>query len=105
MVKLKNDNFNLSAQEFRDANCLQYMKPLLNLPPTCDGCGASFTTIHASDCRKGGLVSLRHNEIRDLLCELSSIVWNNVVREPIIQKSSTNLSEGLIADLAVRGVW
>ena len=63
------------------------------------------TTIHASDCRKGGLVSLRHDEIRDLLCELSSIVWNNVVREPIIQESSTNLSEGLIADLAVRGVW
>ena len=50
-------------------------------------------------------MSLRHDEIRDLLCELSSIVWNNVVREPIIQESSTNLSEGLIADLAVRGVW
>ena len=104
-LPLQNDNFNLSAQEFRDAICLRYMKPLLNLPPTCDGCGAAFTTIHALDCRKGGLVSLRHNEIRDLLCELSSIVWNNVVREPVIQESSTSLSEGLIADLAVRGVW
>ena len=109
-LPLQNDNFNLSAQEFRedhDAICLRYtcMKPLLNLPPTCDGCGAAFTTIHALDCRKGGLVSLRHNEICDLLCELSSIVWNNVVREPVIQESSTTLSEGLIADLAVRGVW
>ena len=98
------DNFNLSSQEFRDAICMRYLKPLVSLPPLCDGCGAQFSTVHALDCRKGGLVSLRHNEIRDLLCDLSSIVWSNVVREPIIQEPNAN-SEGLVADMAARGVW
>ena len=49
-------------------------------------------------------MSLRHNDIRDLLCKLST-VWNNVVRESVMQELSTTLSEGLIADLAVHGVW
>ena len=83
---------------------MRYLKPLVSLPPLCDGCGAQFSTVHALDCRKGGLVSLRHNEIRDLLCNLSSIVWSNVVREPIIQEPNAN-SEGLVADMATRGVW
>ena len=105
-LPVQKDNFNLSAQEFRDAICLRYMKPLIAMSPICDGCGAQFTTTHALDCRKGGLVSLRHNEVRDLLCELSSMAWKNVVKEPLVQEPSPNPpSEGLIADLSVRGVW
>ena len=82
------------------------MKPLISLSPICDGCGTQFTTTHTLDCKKGGLVSLRHNEVRDLLCELSSMAWSNVIKEPIIQEPSLNPpSEGLVADLSVRGVW
>lgn len=61
VLPVQRDNFNLSAVEFRDSLCLRYMKPLLNLPATCDGCGAPFTTSHAVDCRKGGLIIQRHN--------------------------------------------
>ena len=56
VLPVQRDNFNLSAVEFRDSLCLRYMKPLLNLPATCDGRGAPFTTSHALDCRKGGLI-------------------------------------------------
>lgn len=76
----------------------------MELSPICDGCGAAFTITHSLDCKKGDLVTQRHNEIRDLLCDLSSIVWHNVVKEPIIQES-TQSTIGLIADIAVRGVW
>ena len=34
---ISKDDFHLSAVEFRDALCLRYMKPLLQLPPHCDG--------------------------------------------------------------------
>ena len=45
------------------------------LSTDCDGCGAPFTTSHALDCMKGGLIVQRHNEIRDLLFDLLSIVY------------------------------
>jgi hypothetical protein len=74
-LPVKKDHFDLSAAEFRDALCLRYNKPLLQIPPHCDGCGNLFTTSHALDCKKGGLVVQRHNEIRDLIFDLSSLVW------------------------------
>ena len=98
------DHFDLSAVEFRDALCVRYLKPLLQVPSKCDGCGDLFTTSHALDCRKGGLVIQRHNEIRDLISDLSSIVWSQVVKEPLIGDESSN-NECLKADIGIRGAW
>jgi len=53
-----------SAQEFRDGLALRYEKPLLCLPPCCDGCGAPFSIL-VLDCQIGGLVGRTHNEVRD----------------------------------------
>ena len=47
VLPLEKDQFDLSAQQFRDALALPYRKPLLNLPSTCDGCDATFTVDHA----------------------------------------------------------
>ena len=105
-LPIQKDHFDLTANEFRDALCLRYMKPILQLPPFCDGCSAPFTTTHTLDCRKGGLVSQRHNEIRDLLCDLSSMAWSNVTKEPVVTEPSSDSSGGgLIADFAVHGIW
>ena len=53
---MSQDHFDLTAQEFRDTLALHYWKPLLNIPPNCDGCGSPFSLDHALICRKGGLV-------------------------------------------------
>ena len=77
VLPIEKDQFDLSAQEFRDGLALRYRKPLLCLPSNCDGCGASFTVTHALDCRVGGLVGRRHNEVRDAFGDLASLVWSH----------------------------
>ena len=61
---------------------------------------------HALDRKKGGLVTQRHNEIRDVIGDLASLVYKEVVKEPIVQE--VNDAEGvpsLIADQSIRSVW
>jgi len=59
----------------KNFDALQYRKPLLNLPPYCDGCGAVFSVEHALDCHVGGLVTQCHNEVWDATGDLYSLVW------------------------------
>ena len=74
------------------------------MPALCDGCGSQFTTGHALDCRKGGLVIQRHNEIRDALGDLAA--YKEVLREPVIREPNVQKNvPALVADLSVRGVW
>ena len=72
------------CQEFHDALALQYKKPLLNLPPYCDGCGAVFSVEHALDCRVGSLVGQRHNEVHDAIGDFDFLAWGQVQKEPVI---------------------
>eukprot|EP00731_Ephydatia_muelleri_P003101 Em0001g3101a len=59
-----------------------------------------------SDCKKGGLVILRHNEIRDCIGDLASQVWPQVIKEPIVNEATATSSDpGLRLDLGIRGVW
>ena len=97
----------MSAQEFRDALALRYRKPLLNLPPVCDGCGSLFSVEHALDCRVGGLVCQRHNEVCDAICNLASLAWGQVQKEPVVceEKMDDPSSETLIVDVRISGVW
>jgi hypothetical protein len=76
----------LSAQEFRDHLFLRYDKRPPDLPSQCDGCLEKFDICHALQCKKGGLVIMRHNEIKDELCDLLSkaLVPSAVRDEPRI---------------------
>ncbi|KAL7474011.1 hypothetical protein ACHAW6_000020, partial [Cyclotella cf. meneghiniana] len=51
-----------------------------------DGCGEGFTVEHALNCKKGGLVGIRHDDARDECAHLSSLAFTNarVVMEPTI---------------------
>ena len=78
------DNFVLSKNEFQDSMALRYGLPLTNLPVKCDRCGENFHVQHALICKKGGLITQSHNEIRDLLVDLSCLAWTHT------QKASTS---------------
>ena len=67
------DNFVLSKNEFQDSMALRYGLLLTNLPVKCDGCGEDLHVQHALICKKGGLITQRHKEIRDLLGDLSCL--------------------------------
>ena len=105
-LPLMNDNFDLSATEFRDAPCVRYRKPLKRSFSRCDGCQQDFDLQHALSCKKGGLVILRHNEIRDAVGDLASILWKDVKREPVVKEPDVeNGTPALSADLSAHGVW
>ena len=42
-----------------------------DLPKYCDGCQARLSISHSLDCKKGDLVTARHNEIRDGVSDLA----------------------------------
>ena len=77
-MPIAHHHFDVSATEFRDALALRYNQPLLNMPANCDGCGAATSLEHALDCKKGGLVTQRHNEVRDVIGDLASVVFKEV---------------------------
>ena len=74
---------------------------MLHLPAVCDGCGAPFSIEHALDCCYGGLVGRRHNEVRDVFGDLTSLVWSPVLKEPVVCDGSAGNSDTLLADLCV----
>ena len=61
----------LGGQEWRDAFFLQYGLEPPDLLSHCDGCDAKFTLRHILDCKKGGLVTERHNELRYGVADLA----------------------------------
>ena len=62
----------LGAQEWRDALFLRYGLEPPDLPTYCYGCNAKFTICQALDFKRGGLVTARHNELRDRIAYLTS---------------------------------
>lgn len=68
----KVNSMELSTQEFRDSLLLHYARSPGDLPSHCDGCGQKFSVRHALECKKGGLVTSRQDEIWDELSDLLS---------------------------------
>ena len=75
VVPFECNNFDLSAQEFCDALAIKYhkYKPLLNLPPKCDGCGATSSLNHFLIYGRGGFAIQHHSEIRHAIGDLVAL--------------------------------
>ena len=67
----------LGAQEWRDTLFLRYGLDTPDLPTHCDGCQAKFSISHALDCKKVGLVTVHHNELRDGVADLAGKDFNS----------------------------
>ena len=105
--------FTLHKAAFHDAIALRYGWPLHRTPFHC-ACGTVFSVDHALSCPKGGLPSLRHNEIRDLTARLLTEMYHQVQVEPVLQPisdpssfalSTANTQEGARLDIAMNGFW
>ena len=73
------------------------------MPAFCDGFGSQSSMEHALDCRIGGLVIQRHNEIRDAMGDL---VYKEVIREPVVREADDKSNVlALTAELGVRSCW
>ena len=76
----------LGAQEWSDALFMPYGQDPPDLPTYCGGCQDKFSISHALDCKKGGLVTERHNEICDGVLDLAGKVftYSRVRNDPLI---------------------
>ena len=76
----------LGSQEWRDALFLRYGLDPPYLPTYCYGCEARFTISHDLDCKKGGLVTARHNDLRDRVADLAGKAFtpSHVRDDPLI---------------------
>mmetsp|Transcript_37593 Transcript_37593/g.78738 ORF Transcript_37593/g.78738 Transcript_37593/m.78738 type:complete len:434 (+) Transcript_37593:218-1519(+) len=59
------DGTTLSQEEWQDNARLRYGMRLTGLCSYCDGCGGGFTVEYALGCKKGGLMCMQHDDVRD----------------------------------------
>jgi hypothetical protein len=105
----------LSRTEFRDALRLRHGLVPLDLPTHCDGCpNTRFTVDHAFQCKKGGLVLARHDEMAAEWHQLCSqaLTPSAVTDEPIIPTyqyqdnvPAAEQAPALRGDVSAHGFW
>ena len=103
----------LSRQEWRDGWAVRYGKEAKDLPAVCDApaCRQKNSIEHALNCKHGGLVIRRHNELRDELGQLCKLGYAHVMKEPVTKVGDSTKPldhadrDGRRGDLCVRGAF
>ena len=80
-LPLQSLGYVLNKQEFRDSIYLRYGWMIPNTPAYC-GCKSKNDINHTLNCKLGGYVTMRHNNIRDLEASLLREVCRDVKVEP-----------------------
>jgi len=103
----------LHKGDFTDALYIRYGWTLLNLPATC-ACGTAFNIQHALDCKLGGLRTIQHNEVRDVVARCMREAGHSLVEvEPQLQElsgevfdyKSANKEADARSDIKCCGFW
>ena len=89
--------FALNEDKFKDALILRYGRPLKSLSAMCP-CVKKYNVTHALDCKKGGFVTMRHNNLRDFEADMLSKIVNDVEAEPELQQVTGRIIEGLFGN-------
>ena len=87
VLPIKRRGFNLLKSDLWDAVRLRYGLPLKRLPSNW-GYSKPYSVHHAISCKKGGFLTLRHNELRDNITEMPEEVTSDVKVEPALQTLS-----------------
>ena len=104
--------FELSKQHFWDAVRLRYGRRIANLPTTFH-CGSRFSIQHCMSYKKGGFVSIKHNDLRDLTANMLSEVCKDIeielkltpsTAEELSSRTANTTNEEKL-DIRARGVW
>ena len=111
-LPLKSQGYALDKQSFRDAIYTRYGIMLQRLPSHCV-CGNTYTVEHALNCKKGGFITSRHNEIRRITADFLKEVCIDVEEEPMLQEITGEVFKNKTAkvekdarlDIAARGFW
>ena len=77
VLPIKQRGFNLLKSDFWDVVRLRYGLPVKTLPSKCD-CSKPYNVQHAISCKKGGFVTLSHNDLRDNIAEMLEKVTGDV---------------------------
>eukprot|EP00794_Sanderia_malayensis_P005131 gene5131-biopygen4184 len=108
---LKDEGYVLTKQQFWDSIKIRYVWLLDRVPENCE-CGNKFNVQHALSCKKGGFISQRHNQIRNMTALLLGEVCKDVRLEPALQpltgeafNSNVNISDEARSDISARGFW
>ena len=67
------------------------------MPSKCP-CGQKYDVTHAMNCKKGGFVIMRHNNVRDFEANLLRTIVNDVETESSLQKIENEEVNGLTGD-------
>lgn len=104
----------LSRDEFRDSVRIRLGLPVLALPTTCDGCGKPFSLAHSQVCKNGGLVTMRHDDLKMEIMSLCAQAFSpgavrdepkiNTYREPTADGPAQAQAE-LRGDISAHGFW
>ena len=76
----------LGSQECRNALFLRYGLKPPDLPTHCDGFQTKLSISHALECKKSGLITAHHNELRDGVADLAGKAFtpSHVRDDPLI---------------------
>ena len=74
---ISDQGYDLNKQQFWSCVCLRYGWRLTNIPSICS-CGSNVDIQHAMSCKKGGFITIRHNDLRDLTANLLTELCKDV---------------------------